>query len=696
MIYKDSAQSIQTRVDDLVSRMSLDEKIMQMLYQAPAIERLGIPAYNWWNECLHGVGRAGIATVFPQAIGMAASWNLDLIHEIGTVISDEGRAKYHEALRKGQEGEQYYGLTFWTPNINIFRDPRWGRGQETYGEDPYLTSRIGVTFIKALQGDGKHMKTAACAKHYAVHSGPEAKRHHFDAVVSQKELWETYLPAFEAAVVEAKVESVMGAYNRTNGEACCASPTLLGEILREKWAFDGHVVSDCWAIVDIYAHHKLVETREEAAALAVNAGCDLNCGNTYDALVGAVEQGLIDEATIDRSIKRLMQTRMRLGMFDPPEAAAYSSIPFEVNDSAEHHTLSLRAAQESMVLLRNENDFLPLSKDIKTLAVIGPNADDPDVLLGNYNGTPSKSVTPLAGIRAKSDADVLYAQGCLVAGDDTSGYDEAVAAADKADVVIFVGGLSQWLEGEEGQHESVPEGEKSQGDRTYIELPPVQANLLDRIYATGKPVVLVLVCGSAVAVDPSLDNVPAMLVAWYPGQEGGTALADVLFGDYNPGGKLPVTFYKSTGDLPDFEDYRMDNRTYRFFTGEPLFPFGHGLSYTTFEYSDLTVGEPVQGVVEASVCVKNSGKRSGDEVVQLYLTDVEASVRVPIRDLRGFKRVHLLPGEQVTVTFTLRERDLALVTEDGRRMVEPGEFRITVADLSGSFTLTADSPVFLD
>lgn len=682
--FLDTTRSFSERVDDLVARMTPDEKVKQMLHEAPAIEHLGVPRYNWWNEGLHGVARAGIATVFPQAIGMASAWSADLIHEIAVTTSVEARAKHHDAVRSGKVGEHYYGLTLWSPNINIFRDPRWGRGQETYGEDPYLTARLGVAFIRGLQGDDpRYLRTAACAKHYAVHSGPEADRHHFNAEVSQKDLWETYLPAFEAAVCEARVEAVMGAYNRTNGEPCCASFTLLEDILRQRWGFEGHVVSDCWAIIDIYKHHQVTATPEEAAALAVKAGCDLNCGVTYSALVDALEQGLIDEATIDLSVKRLMMTRMRLGMFDPTEMVEYAQTPIEVNDCAEHQALALRAAHESMVLLKNADDFLPLDKFIGTIAVIGPNAADAAVLLGNYHGTPSQPVTLLQGIRDKvgPQTQVLYARGCGIMGQDTSGYAEAVAIAQQADVVVFVGGLSQVLEGEEGQHESVPEGEMSQGDRRSIELLPVQENLLRQLHATGKPVVLVLVNGSAIAVNWADANLPAILEAWYPGQAGGTAVADVLFGDYNPGGRLPVTFYRSVDDLPDFSDYNMENRTYRYFRGEPLYPFGYGLSYTTFTYDNLrlSAGQIAAGdSVEVSVDVTNTGQRAGDEVVQLYLSDVVASTRVPQRSLAGFARLSLEPGHTVTATFTITPQQYALVNERGQRVIEPGTFDVFV------------------
>lgn len=681
-LYQNTTQPPEVRAADLVARLTLDEKISQMQHAAPAVDRLGIPEYNWWNECLHGVGRAGTATVFPQAIALAATWNTDLLAEVVTAIGDEGRAKHHEAARGGNRS-QYYGLTFWTPNINIFRDPRWGRGQETYGEDPYLTARFGVTFVKYLQGDDpKYLKAAACAKHYAVHSGPENGRHYFNAVASPRDLWDTYLPAFEALVTEAKVEAVMGAYNRTNGEPCCASPTLLEEILRQRWGFQGHVVSDCWAIDDIFKHHRVVETAEEAVALAVNAGCDLECGCAYGALVGAVEQGLIDEPTIDRAVTRLMTTRFRLGLFDPDEAVPYAAIPYSVNDSAEHAALALRTARESMVLLKNEAGFLPLPKTLKRVAVIGPNADDLHVLLGNYNGTPSNPVTPLAGIRAKlPDAEVVYARGSSVWGSHTEGYDEALRAARDAEVIIYAGGLSQAIEGEEGQHESVPDDEKSMGDRVDIVLPPLQQNLLEQLHQLGKPVVLVLINGGAVSVPWANAHLPAILEAWYPGQAAGTAIADVLFGDYNPGGRLPVTVYRSLDDLPGFHDYDMTNRTYRYFTGEPLYPFGYGLSYTDFAYRNLRLSRETLADGQAlavTVDVQNVGQRAGDEVAQLYLRHLNASIPAPRHSLQGFQRLALQPGETRRVTFTLESRQFSLVSAAGERVLEPGEVQIFV------------------
>lgn len=700
-LYKDPGQPLEARVKDLVGRMTLEEKVGQMGYGAPAIERLGIPAYNWWNECLHGVARAGLATVFPQAIGMAASWNVDLIHRVADAIGDEGRAKYHEFVRQGKR-EIYQGLTFWTPNVNIFRDPRWGRGQETYGEDPYLTTAIGVTFVRALQGDDpRYMKAAACAKHYAVHSGPEADRHRFNAVATERDMRDTYLPAFEALVREAKVESVMGAYNRTNGEACCASPTLLQKILRDEWGFEGHVVSDCWAIRDIYKDHGLAKTPYEAAALAVNAGCDLNCGDTFPHLVKAVKQGLIDEATITRATERLFITRFKLGMFDPPEQVAYAQIPYSVNDSAEHKALALETARESMVLLKNEDGFLPLEKTLKSIAVIGPNADWDEVLWGNYNGVPSSTVTPLAAIRAavSSETIVTYAPGCTIADADTQGFDEAVRLAAEAEVAIVVMGLSQEMEGEEGQHISTQSDRRSQGDRTDIDLPGVQEDLLKAIHATGTPTVLVLINGSAVAINWADEHIPAILEAWYPGQAGGTAIADVLFGDYNPAGRLPVTFYKSVDQLPDFTDYNMAGHTYRYMTEEPLYPFGYGLSYTRFLYDNLHIAfDAGSDSIRVSAEIVNIGGLAGDEVVQLYLRDVEATEPRPNLELKGFTRISLAAGEAKTVTFELHVSLLSFY-KDGAYVVEPGAFDVIVgpssADhrLTGRFTVTEGDDV---
>ncbi len=674
-------EEFKRRADELVAQMTLEEKIGQMLHDAPAIERLGVPKYNWWNECLHGVGRAGIATVFPQAIGLAATWNTALIHEVAVAISDEARAKHHEALRQGIR-EIYTGLTFWSPNINIFRDPRWGRGQETYGEDPYLTSRIAVAFVKGLQGDDPtYLKLVATPKHFAVHSGPECERHRFDAQVSERDLRETYLPAFEACVKEGQVASVMGAYNRVNGEASCASLTLLQKILREEWGFEGYVTSDYLALGDIYKHHKLVSTEVEAAALALNAGCDLNGGEAYYTLPTAVAEGRVSEETIDRSVKRLFTARFRLGMFDPPEQVPFAQIPYEVNDSPAHRALARKAAQESIVLLKNEGEFLPLAKSIGTIAVIGPNADDPEVLLGNYHGTPSASVTPLEGIRAAlpTTTTILYTAGSPILDKDTTGYAEAIAFAQQAEVVIFVGGLSSRFEGEEGFEPGLSCEEQIRGDRENLDLPAVQEKLLKEIHATGTPVVLLLLNGSMVGINWANNNLPAIVEAWYPGEEGGNAIADVLFGDYNPGGRLPVTFYRCVTDLPPFADYQMAGRTYRYFERQPLYPFGYGLSYTTFSYNNLQLGAITpEETLPITIDVSNSGQRAGDEVVQLYTSHLSASIPVPIRQLQGFQRISLQPGETQTVSFTLTRRQFELINDAGERTLEPGTFRIAV------------------
>ncbi|HEY6215010.1 MAG TPA: glycoside hydrolase family 3 C-terminal domain-containing protein [Pyrinomonadaceae bacterium] len=661
--------------------MTLEEKVLEMQNAALAIERLGIPAYDWWNEALHGVARAGYATVFPQAIGLAATWDTKLMHQVADVISTEARAKHHEFIRNNQHA-RYEGLTFWSPNINIFRDPRWGRGQETYGEDPYLTARLGVEFVKGLQGnDPRYFKVIATPKHYAVHSGPEPERHGFDAKAYERDLRETYLPAFRATIVEGKAGSVMCAYNRTNEEPCCANKRLMTDILRGEWGFNGYVVSDCGAISDIWKGHKFAKTEAEASALAVRAGTDLTCGGEYASLIQAVKQGLITEAEIDTALKRLMTARFRLGMFDPPEMVPYARIPFSQNDTPEHRQLALQSARESIVLLKNANATLPLRKDLKSIAVIGPNADAPEVLWGNYNGRPSRLITPLAGIKnaVSADTKIVYAAGSTLAGDSPQAdkmIEDAVKAARESDASVLVLGLSSKLEGEEMKVD-VPGFHG--GDRTDLSLPQSQEALLKAVVATGKPVVVVLLSGSAIAVNWANDHAPAIVQAWYPGGEGGTAIADVLFGDYNPAGRLPVTFYKSVDQLPPFTDYSMQGRTYRYFKGEPLYPFGYGLSYTRFAYSNLRVNSvKAREPVKATVDVTNTGEREGDEVVQLYLTDVAASVPVPIRTLVGFERISLRPREKRSVTFTITPRQMSLIDNNDKRVIEPGEFLISV------------------
>ncbi|MEP3836180.1 MAG: glycoside hydrolase family 3 C-terminal domain-containing protein [Algibacter sp.] len=828
--YLNPSLSFDERVDDLVSRMTLEEKVGQMMNDAPAIPRLKILAHEYWNECLHGVARAGKATVFPQAIGLAATFDEALIYNDAVVISDEARAKHHEAQRN-QSYKRYEGLTYWTPNVNIFRDPRWGRGQETYGEDPYLTSRMGVNFVKGLQGDDdKYLKLVATPKHFAVHSGPEPERHFFDATTTERDLYDTYLPAFEATIVEGQAYSLMAAYNRYMGKPCCASHQLLDEILRKDWGFEGFVVSDCNAIRDIHDYHNYVDSKEEAAAVAVLAGTDLNCGSRYEYLISAVKAGLINEDEIDVSLKRIFKARFKLGMFDPTEMVPYASNPMDVVSSEKHRALALETAQKSMVLLKNENKTLPLKKDVKAITVVGPNANELEVLLGNYNGFPSQYFTPLDGIKnkvseqtkvyyeagseliskeptlslvpteflsfnnkkglqakyynnhdfsgtpvetrmeevinsnwnlkpieglneakfaveyngtLKVDASGNYQLGLqshhrgytlaidgkvivdntnkpksrviaesiqleegksyavnikyyhegypaklkfMWASENKTSYERAIELAKKSDVVVFVGGISPGVEGEQ-----MPINSKGfdGGDKTNIDLPEVQTELLKALHATGTPIVLVLLNGSALAVNWENDNLPAILEAWYPGELGGHAIADVLFGDVNPSGRLPVTFYKSHKDLSPFVNYSMKGRTYRYFEGEALYPFGYGLSYTNFKYEDLKLSKnkiKTIGATKVSVKVKNVGDLKGEEVVQLYIKDVESSVKRPLKDLRGIERVSLNSGKSTTVTFEITTEDLQFFdTEQRKKVVEPGMFEIGIGGVSNSF-----------
>jgi len=837
-VYLNPDLSVDDRVNDLVGRMTLDEKVSQSLNRSAAIERLGVPEYEWWNEALHGVARAGHATVFPQAIGLAATWDTELMSRVATAISDEARAKHHEAQRRDSR-KRYQGLTFWSPNINIFRDPRWGRGMETFGEDPYLTGRLAVEFVKSMQGNHPdYLKTVATPKHFAVHSGPEPDRHTFDAVVSERDFRETYLAAFRTSIIDGGAESVMCAYNRVAGEPACGSNELQQNILRDEWGFDGYIVSDCGAIRDIYKYHKVVETPAQAAAMGIANGTDLNCGVTYEQLGEAVRSGLLTEEQLDTSLRRLFRARFKLGMFDPDERVPWSSIPMSVIDSKEHQALALEAARKSMVLLKNEGGILPLDRGLSKIAVIGPNANDVGLLLGNYNGIPSDPITPLRGIReaVSGDTEVIHVMGTNLAenmpalrvvpsqqlstGTDAAsenglaaeyfshpemqgqpvatrvdqtidsglwqetaivgvaidkhsarwtGFvvpeksgsyqlggrahgtfrlfvddsmlvefkcvdeactdwatvefeagqeyairieyrphrygagvqlmwaepestlrEEAIQAASESDAVILMLGLSPRLEGEEMGVE-IP-GFKG-GDRTDIVLPAPQRELMEAIVATGKPVVLVLLNGSAVAINWAADNIPAILEAWYPGQAAGTAIADVLFGAYNPAGRLPVTFYKSVDQIPPFSDYDMDGRTYRYFNEDPLFPFGHGLSYTTFSYSELELPESVRSGadVSLSVTVENTGSVAGEEVVQLYLTDLEASAPVPIRTLVGVQRVLLQPGEQKQISFEVTERQLSLIDAEDQRVVEPGLFEVSVGGKQPGFSATADT-----
>ncbi len=681
--YLDKSLSFRERAIDLVSRMTPEEKAAQLRYDALPVERLGVPRYNWWNEALHGVARAGVATVFPQAIGLAAIFDDGFLKKVADVIATEGRAKYNENIRK-DDRDIYKGITFWSPNVNIFRDPRWGRGHETYGEDPYLTSRLGVAFVKGLQGEGKHLKAAACAKHFAVHSGPEEDRHHFDAVVSQQDLYETYLPAFEALVKEADVEAVMGAYNRTNGEPCNGSKTLLKDILRDGWGFDGHVVSDCWAIKDFHEGHMVTKTPTESVALALTSGCDLNCGNMYLLILLALQEGLITEEDIDRAAIRLMTTRMKLGMFD--DDCEFNSIPYEINDCKEHNDLSLDAAGKSMVLLKNDG-LLPLNAHkIKNIAVIGPNAGSDIALRGNYSGTASQNITFLDGIRSRA-ADgtrVWYAPGChlhmnrvedLALPDDR--LKEAVSAAERSDAVVLCLGLDASIEGEQNDQGTVILD--AGGDKADLNLPASQRKLLNAVLATGKPVIVALLSGSALSIGEAADSASAIVQCWYPGSRGGQAFAEMIFGDYSPSGRLPVTFYKSTEELPEFTDYSMDNRTYKFMKGEALYPFGFGLSYTNFEYSNLFCSNTVVKKgdnVSISVDVENTGSFDADEVVQIYIKDLEASVRVPHHSLCGFKRIYLKRGEKQTVSFEIAADTMSIVDAEGKRHIENGEFTL--------------------
>ena len=675
-----TTQEAEKRARELVEQMTIEERASQLRYNAPAIERLNIPAYNWWNEALHGVARGGTATMFPQAIGMAAMFDDEFLQKIADIISTEGRAKYNEAVKHGDH-DIYKGLTFWSPNINIFRDPRWGRGHETYGEDPYLTGRLGVAFIKGLQGEGKYLKAAACAKHYAVHSGPESLRHEFDAIASQKDMWETYLPAFEECVVEGKVESVMGAYNRTNGEPCCGSYTLLQDILREKWKFEGHVVSDCWAIRDFHTRHFVTSTAPESAALALKAGCDLNCGNTYLHMLQALEENLITEEDITRAAVRLFTTRIKLGMFDECE---YDNIPYSVVDCKEHNEVALEAARKSLVLLKNDG-ILPLNKDkIKSIGVIGPNANSRLALKGNYYGTPSRYITILEGIQdyvEDDDIRVYYSEGCHLYEDRVEPlaqkHDriaEALTVAEHSDVVILCLGLDETLEGEEGDTGNF----SASGDKKDLNLPQVQQNLLEKVVAVGKPTILLLSTGSAMGINFADEKCNAIIQTWYPGARGGQAVAECLFGGFSPAGKLPVTFYRNVDDLPEFTDYTMKGRTYRYIETEPLYPFGYGMTYSKVRLSNLKVLNEVtkDSDIEVSVEIENIGDYDTDEVVQFYIKDNKSKFAVPNHSLCGFKRIHLKKGESKVVEFTIRNKAMTIVDDEGNRYIDSDCFTL--------------------
>ncbi|HEX3052954.1 MAG TPA: glycoside hydrolase family 3 N-terminal domain-containing protein, partial [Aggregatilineaceae bacterium] len=662
---------------------------------AAAVPRLKIPAYNYWSEALHGIARNGRATVFPQAIGMAATWDPDLIEKIASAIGDEGRAKYHAALRREGETDIYQGLTFWSPNVNIFRDPRWGRGQETWGEDPYLAGEMGAAFVHGLQGDHPtYLKAAACAKHFAVHSGPEKARHSFDARVSERDLRTTYLPAFKKLVTEAKVEAVMGAYNRTNGEPCCGSPTLLTDILRDEWKFEGHVVSDCGALDDFHLHHKVTADGAESAALALKSGCDLNCGTTYKKYLGeALERGLISEADIDQALMRTLGTRFKLGMFDPQENVPFAATPVSVIGCAEHRQLAYEAAVKSIVLLKNNNHILPIRKDIRRMLVIGPTATSMDVLLGNYFGLSDSLTTLVEGIvgRVPEGMGVEYRAGChLTQPSSDIGVDWTMFMAAEADLTIACMGLSPILEGEEGDVVL----SKEEGDRGGIGLPASQVQYLRKLAAAGAKIVLVLTGGSPITLGEIEDLVEAVVYVWYPGQEGGRAVANVLFGDESPSGKLPLTFPKSLDQLPPFVDYQMTGRTYRYGTFEPAYPFGFGLSYTSFAYSNLKLGQDVAApgeTVTAHFTLTNMGEVEAEEVAQFYLTDQEASVEVPFYSLIGFQRVRLKPGESTEIQFTVAPEAMRLIDDEGQARLEAGQFQLTVGGCSPMAAQADDS-----
>lgn len=679
-IFRDPRQPLDVRVNDLINKMTLEEKTHQMMHRSPAIPRLNIPVYNWWNESLHGVARSGVATVFPQAIGLGATFDEELIYRISTVISDEARAMYNTSIAKGYR-QQYGGLTFWTPNINIFRDPRWGRGQETYGEDPYLTSRLGVAFVQGLQGNHPtYLKTGACAKHFAVHSGPEKLRHEFNAVASPKDLRETYLPAFQA-LVNAGVESVMCAYNSTNGEPCCANNFLLTEVLRKEWNFKGHIVSDCWAIVDFYKNgHNVVKTQAEAVALSVKSGVSLNCGDEYPALVEAVKAGFITEKEIDRELAILLRTRFRLGLFDPAGTNPYDTISPTVINSEKHRKIAREAAQKSVVMLKN-NGVLPIRNDLSKYFITGPNAASVEVLLGNYYGVNPEMVTMLEGIAGaiKPGSQLQYRQGILLDRDNANPQDWATGNSRNSDATFVVLGITGLLEGEEGESIASPYF----GDRPDYNLPQNQINYMRKLREKNdRPIIAIVTGGSPMNLAEIHELADAVLLVWYPGEEGGNAVADIVFGKVSPSGRLPITFPKSLEQLPPYEDYSMKGRTYRYMESEPMYPFGYGLSYATFNYDKITLVSSVlkkKESTKASVVVTNTGRVEGEEVIQLYVSAITAKQSdVPLHTLCGIKRVKLKPGESKTVQFEITPDMLELVNSKGEKVAVPGTFKISI------------------
>lgn len=669
------------RAEELVSQMTVEERASQLRYDAPAIERLGVPTYNWWGEALHGVARAGVATSFPQAIGMAATFDADLLHKAGDVAATEGRAKYN-AYAAENDRDIYKGLTFWSPNVNIFRDPRWGRGQETYGEDPYLTSRLGVAYVEGLQGDEDTLKSAACAKHFAVHSGPEAVRHEFNAVATKKDMAETYLPAFKACVQEAGVEAVMGAYNRTNGEPCCGSKTLMKDILRDEWGFEGHYVSDCWAIKDFHEKHMVTHTMEESAALALKCGCDINCGVTYLYLLKALEQGLVTEEEITEAAVRAFTTRYLLGLFD---GSKYDDIPYEKVECEEHLEVAGQLTRESVVLLKNDG-VLPLkASEGQTIGVIGPNADSREALVGNYHGTSSRYITVLEGIQDKVGKDnrVLYSEGSHLFKDrvenlawESDRIAEAVIVAKHSDVVVLCVGLNETLEGEEGDTGN----SYASGDKADLLLPEPQRKLMEAVFAVGKPVIVCLMAGSAIDLSEAQEKAAAVLQLWYPGARGGKAVADILFGECSPSGKLPVTFYRKLEELPAFEDYSMKGRTYRYMEQEALYPFGYGLTYgdVQVESAVVTSKDETTGDVTVHVTVKNAGDTATGDVIQIYVKDMESSFAVPNHSLCAFARVFLKAGEGRELDMTVSGNAFLVVNEEGDFVKGSGNYTLYV------------------
>lgn len=700
--FKKERAKAREKAKALVANMTLMEKVSQLKYDAAPIPRLGIPAYNFWNEALHGVARAGTATMFPQAIAMAATFDEDSMTIVGDIIATEGRAKYNEYSKHGDR-DIYKGLTFWSPNVNIFRDPRWGRGHETYGEDPYLTTRMGIRFVEGLQGNGSVMKASACAKHFAVHSGPEDIRHEFDAVVTMKDLWETYLPAFEALVKEADVESVMGAYNRTNGDPCCAHPYLMEDVLRKQWGFDGHYVSDCGAIKDFHEHHHITKNARESAALALKKGCDINCGSMYLHLLGALEDGLITEEEITTAAERSLTVRYLLGLF---EGSEYDHIPYEAVESKEHLDMAINMARKSCVLLKNDG-ILPLNKsNLKTIGVIGPNANSRTALIGNYHGTASRYITILEGIQDEvgDSVRILYSEGCHLSKEKTEGLaweqdrmSEAIITAEHSDIVILCVGLDETLEGEEGDEGNC----YASGDKKDLHLPRVQEELIQQVTSVGKPVILVLTAGSAIDLCYAENNCNGILMAWYPGARGGKAVADLLFGNTSPSGKLPITFYRNLEGMPEFTDYSMKNRTYRYMEKDALYPFGYGLTYGNVHVTNAKISNAVNknSCIEVEMTLENQGLTSTEEVAQIYIKDLDSSLAVPNYSLCAFQRVFLPAGESQTIKLIIPNSAMNIVDMEGRRYIDSHHFKL-YAGISQpdqrSIKLTGTTPVELN